>query len=94
LPLWPGWLVGAALAPLAATLPHFHRAHSGFSLAGIASFEGGPMGIIANAIQILGEILVFATPSPPARSASPSKPPPSRWSASRLRSPPGVPKQA
>jgi hypothetical protein len=34
-------LGGAGLALLAATLPHFHRAHSGFSLAGIASFEGG-----------------------------------------------------
>lgn len=34
-------LGGAGLALLAATLPHFHGAHSGFSLAGIASFEGG-----------------------------------------------------
>lgn len=34
-------LGGAGLALLAATLPHFHGAHSGFSPAGIASFEGG-----------------------------------------------------
>lgn len=34
-------LGGAGLALLAGTLPHFHGAHSDFSLAGIASFEGG-----------------------------------------------------
>jgi drug/metabolite transporter (DMT)-like permease len=32
---------GAGLALLAATLPHFHGAHSGFSLTAIVSFEGG-----------------------------------------------------
>ncbi len=34
-------LGGAGLALLAATLPHFHGSHSGFSLAAIAGFEGG-----------------------------------------------------
>jgi drug/metabolite transporter (DMT)-like permease len=34
-------LGGGGLALLAATLPHFHGAHSGFSLAAIVSFEGG-----------------------------------------------------
>jgi drug/metabolite transporter (DMT)-like permease len=34
-------LGGGGLALLAATLPHFHGAHAGFTLAGIASFEGG-----------------------------------------------------
>jgi hypothetical protein len=34
-------LGGAGLALLAATLPHLHGAHSGFSLAAIVSFEGG-----------------------------------------------------
>ncbi len=34
-------LGGGGLALLAATLPHFHGAHSGFSLAAILSFEGG-----------------------------------------------------
>jgi drug/metabolite transporter (DMT)-like permease len=34
-------LGGAGLALLAATLPHFHGAHSSFSLAAITSFEGG-----------------------------------------------------
>jgi len=34
-------LGGGGLALLAATLPHFHGAHSGFSVAAIASFEGG-----------------------------------------------------
>jgi drug/metabolite transporter (DMT)-like permease len=34
-------LGGAGLALLAATLPHFHGAHSSFSLAAIMSFEGG-----------------------------------------------------
>jgi len=34
-------LGGAGLALLAATLPHFHGAHSEFSLAAIVSFEGG-----------------------------------------------------
>lgn len=34
-------LGGTGLALLAATLPHFHGAHAGFSLAGIAGFEGG-----------------------------------------------------
>ena len=34
-------LGGAGLALLAATLPHFHGAHSGFSLGAIVSFEGG-----------------------------------------------------
>jgi drug/metabolite transporter (DMT)-like permease len=32
---------GAGLALLAATLPHFHGAHSGFSITAIVSFEGG-----------------------------------------------------
>ncbi|HET7588873.1 MAG TPA: hypothetical protein VFK14_01625 [Solirubrobacterales bacterium] len=34
-------LGGAGLALLAGTLPRFHGAHAGFSLAGILSFEGG-----------------------------------------------------
>jgi drug/metabolite transporter (DMT)-like permease len=34
-------LGGGGLALLAATLPHFHGAHSGFSVAAILSFEGG-----------------------------------------------------
>ena len=34
-------LGGAGLALLAVTLPHFHGAHSSFSLAAIVSFEGG-----------------------------------------------------
>lgn len=34
-------LGGGGLALLAATLPHFHGAHSGFSIAAIVSFEGG-----------------------------------------------------
>jgi drug/metabolite transporter (DMT)-like permease len=34
-------LGGGGLALLAATLPHFHGAHSGFSVAAIVSFEGG-----------------------------------------------------
>jgi drug/metabolite transporter (DMT)-like permease len=34
-------LGGGGLALLAATLPHFHGAHSGFSMAAISSFEGG-----------------------------------------------------
>jgi drug/metabolite transporter (DMT)-like permease len=34
-------LGGSGLALLAATLPHFHGAHSGFSVAAIVSFEGG-----------------------------------------------------
>src|SRR5690242_17739969 len=34
-------LGGGGLALLAATLPHFHGAHAGFTLAAIASFEGG-----------------------------------------------------
>lgn len=34
-------LGGGGLALLAATLPHFHGADAGFTLAGIASFEGG-----------------------------------------------------
>jgi drug/metabolite transporter (DMT)-like permease len=34
-------LGGGGLALLAATLPHFNGAHSGFSLAAIVSFEGG-----------------------------------------------------
>jgi drug/metabolite transporter (DMT)-like permease len=34
-------LGGGGLALLAATLPHFHGAHSSFSLAAIVSFEGG-----------------------------------------------------
>lgn len=34
-------LGGGGLALLAATLPHFHGAHSGFSPAAIVSFEGG-----------------------------------------------------
>jgi drug/metabolite transporter (DMT)-like permease len=34
-------LGGGGLALLAATLPHFHGAHSGFSAAAIVSFEGG-----------------------------------------------------
>lgn len=34
-------LGGGGLALLAATLPHFHGAHSGFSVAAITSFEGG-----------------------------------------------------
>lgn len=34
-------LGGAGLALLVGTLPHFHGAHSDFSLAGIISFEGG-----------------------------------------------------
>jgi drug/metabolite transporter (DMT)-like permease len=34
-------LGGAGLGLLAATLPHFHGAQSGFSLAAIVSFEGG-----------------------------------------------------
>jgi drug/metabolite transporter (DMT)-like permease len=34
-------LGGSGLALLAATLPHFDDAHSGFSLSGIISFEGG-----------------------------------------------------
>jgi hypothetical protein len=34
-------LGGGGLALLAATLPHFHGAHSGFSMAAIISFEGG-----------------------------------------------------
>jgi drug/metabolite transporter (DMT)-like permease len=34
-------LGGAGLGLLAATLPNLHGAHAGFSLAGIASFEGG-----------------------------------------------------
>ena len=34
-------LGGGGLALLAATLPHFHGAHSGFSLTAILSFEGG-----------------------------------------------------
>lgn len=39
---WLGLLLGAAgLALLAVTLPRFGGAHSGFSLAAIASFEGG-----------------------------------------------------
>ncbi|TMK56159.1 MAG: hypothetical protein E6G51_10950 [Actinobacteria bacterium] len=32
---------GRVLALLAATLPHFHGAHSGFSIGAIVSFEGG-----------------------------------------------------
>ncbi|HEU4600102.1 MAG TPA: hypothetical protein VFS26_10155 [Solirubrobacterales bacterium] len=78
-------LGGAGLGLLAATLPHFHGAHSGFSLAGIASFEGGLaqytavaalqsggaietiglMGIVANATQIVGGIVVFGDPLSP-----------------------------
>lgn len=39
---WLGLLLGGSgLALLAATLPHFHGAHAGFSFAGIAGFEGG-----------------------------------------------------
>jgi drug/metabolite transporter (DMT)-like permease len=39
---WLALFLGAAgLALLAATLPHFHGDHSSFTLAGIASFEGG-----------------------------------------------------
>jgi drug/metabolite transporter (DMT)-like permease len=34
-------LGGGGLALLAATLPHFHGAHSGFSIAAIVGFEGG-----------------------------------------------------
>jgi len=34
-------LGGGGLALLAATLPHFHGAYSGFSIAAIVSFEGG-----------------------------------------------------
>jgi len=34
-------LGGGGLALLAATLPHFHGAHSGFSIGAIVSFEGG-----------------------------------------------------
>ena len=34
-------LGGGGLALLAATLPHFHGAHSGFSVEAIVSFEGG-----------------------------------------------------
>jgi drug/metabolite transporter (DMT)-like permease len=34
-------LGGGGLALLATTLPHFHGAHSGFSVAAIVSFEGG-----------------------------------------------------
>ncbi|MGN6257114.1 MAG: hypothetical protein ACTHN3_05085 [Solirubrobacterales bacterium] len=34
-------LGGGGLALLAATLPHFHGAHSGFSVVAIVSFEGG-----------------------------------------------------
>lgn len=34
-------LGGGGLALLAATLPHFHGSHSGFSMPAIASFEGG-----------------------------------------------------
>src|SRR5206468_3072770 len=34
-------LGGAGLGLLAGTLPNFHGAHAGFSLAGIAGFEGG-----------------------------------------------------
>lgn len=34
-------LGGGGLALLAATLPHFHGAHSGFSVTAILSFEGG-----------------------------------------------------
>ena len=43
----------------------------------------GLMGLVANATQIAGGVLVFGDPLSPTRSASPCRRPPSRWSAPR-----------